>query len=185
MSEQRVFTNARLFTGVDGEVLDDGSVWVDGAAIRFAGPTSDLRGVNEDVTRIDLGGRFLMPGMTESHAHISYTGNGPTELDKTPVEEAMVHSIDNARLMLGSGFTSAISFGSVHRIDVFLKKAINDGVIPGPRLVASGRAQLAISMYPTSVEELLAVSNAGFLMPPKSTWFEPKLRSGLLVHLFE
>ena len=139
MSEQRVFTNARLFTGVDGEVLDDGSVWVDGAAIRFAGPTSDLRGVNEDVTRIDLGGRFLMPGMTESHAHISYTGNGPTELDKTPVEEAMVHSIDNARLMLGSGFTSAISFGSVHRIDVFLKKAINDGVIPGPRLVASGR----------------------------------------------
>ena len=139
MSEQRVFTNARLFTAVDGEVLDDGSVWVDGAAIRFAGPTSDLRGVNEDVTRIDLGGRFLMPGMTESHAHISYTGNGPTELDKTPVEEAMVHSIDNARLMLGSGFTSAISFGSVHRIDVFLKKAINDGVIPGPRLVASGR----------------------------------------------
>ncbi len=53
------------------------------------------------------------------------------------------------------------------------------------RLVDSGRAELAISMYPTSVEELLAVSNAGLLMPPKSTWFEPKLRSGLLVHLFE
>lgn len=53
------------------------------------------------------------------------------------------------------------------------------------RLVDSGRAELAISMYPTRVEELLAVSNAGLLMPPKSTWFEPKLRSGLLVHLFE
>lgn len=53
------------------------------------------------------------------------------------------------------------------------------------RLVDSGRAALAVSMYPTSVEELLAVSNAGLLMPPKSTWFEPKLRSGLLVHLFE
>ncbi|MXW64999.1 MAG: DUF1015 domain-containing protein [Bacteroidetes bacterium SB0662_bin_6] len=53
------------------------------------------------------------------------------------------------------------------------------------RLVDSGRAKLAISMYPTSVEELLAVSNAGLLMPPKSTWFEPKLRSGLLVHLFD
>ena len=139
MTKQCVFTNARLFTGVDGEVFEGGSVWFEGANIRFAGPTSDLRGVNDEVTRIDLGGRFLMPGMTESHAHISYTGNGPTELDKTPVEQAMVHSIDNARLMLGSGFTSAISFGSVHRIDVYLKRAIEEGRIPGPRLVASGR----------------------------------------------
>ncbi len=53
------------------------------------------------------------------------------------------------------------------------------------QLVDAGRADLAISMYPTSVEELVAVSDAGLLMPPKSTWFEPKLRSGLLVHLFD
>ena len=139
MTRQTVFTNARLFTGIDGEVLEDGSLWLEGTDIRFAGPARDLRGVNDDVKRIDLGGRFLMPGMTESHAHISYTGNGPTELDKTPVEEAMVHSIANARLMLGAGFTSAISFGSVHRIDVYLKRAIDSGVIPGPKLVASGR----------------------------------------------
>ena len=44
---------------------------------------------------------------------------------------------------------------------------------------------VAFSMYPTSIHELLAVSDAGLLMPPKSTWFEPKLRSGLLVHTFE
>ncbi len=50
--------------------------------------------------------------------------------------------------------------------------------------VDSGRAQAAFSMHPTSMEQLLAVSDAGELMPPKSTWFEPKLRSGLLVHLF-
>lgn len=53
------------------------------------------------------------------------------------------------------------------------------------RIVDAGEAELAISMYPTSVDELLAVSDAGLLMPPKSTWFEPKLRSGLLVHLFD
>lgn len=53
------------------------------------------------------------------------------------------------------------------------------------RLVDSGKAQLALSMYPTSIEELVAVSDAGLLMPPKSTWFEPKLRSGLLVHVFD
>ncbi len=41
---------------------------------------------------------------------------------------------------------------------------------------------VAFSMYPTSIEELFAVSDAGKLMPPKSTWFEPKLRSGLFLH---
>ena len=52
------------------------------------------------------------------------------------------------------------------------------------RLVDSGEAEIAFSMFPTSPEELLDVSDAGELMPPKSTWFEPKLRSGLLVHRF-
>ena len=42
--------------------------------------------------------------------------------------------------------------------------------------------EIAFSMYPTSIEELLAVADAGLLMPPKSTWFEPKLRSGLFIH---
>ena len=41
---------------------------------------------------------------------------------------------------------------------------------------------VAFSMYPTSIEELLQVADAGRLMPPKSTWFEPKLRSGLFIH---
>ncbi len=52
------------------------------------------------------------------------------------------------------------------------------------KLVKEGRADVAFSVYPTSMDELFAVSDAGELMPPKSTWFEPKLRSGLLVHLF-
>ncbi len=43
--------------------------------------------------------------------------------------------------------------------------------------------KIAFSMYPTSIEELFQVSDAGKLMPPKSTWFEPKLRSGLFVHM--
>ena len=50
--------------------------------------------------------------------------------------------------------------------------------------VDRGEAELAVSMFPTSIQELVEVSDAGLLMPPKSTWFEPKLRSGLLVHLF-
>ncbi len=51
--------------------------------------------------------------------------------------------------------------------------------------VDTGAAALALAMYPTAIDDLVAVSDAGELMPPKSTWFEPKLASGLLVHLFE
>jgi len=51
------------------------------------------------------------------------------------------------------------------------------------RLVDEGKAAVAFSLYPTTVAELLMVSDANEIMPPKSTWFEPKLRDGLLIHL--
>jgi uncharacterized protein (DUF1015 family) len=50
------------------------------------------------------------------------------------------------------------------------------------QLVDSGRMAVAFSMYPVSLVELMEVSDAGEIMPPKSTWFEPKLRDGLLIH---
>jgi uncharacterized protein (DUF1015 family) len=50
------------------------------------------------------------------------------------------------------------------------------------QLVDSGRMAVAFSMYPVSLVELMDVSDAGEIMPPKSTWFEPKLRDGLLIH---
>jgi len=53
------------------------------------------------------------------------------------------------------------------------------------KLVDSGKWKLAFALYPTTVEQLLAVADANLVMPPKSTWFEPKLRSGMVVHTLE
>jgi uncharacterized protein (DUF1015 family) len=50
------------------------------------------------------------------------------------------------------------------------------------KLVNSGEYACAFSMFPTSIEDLMTIADAGGIMPPKSTWFEPKLRSGLFVH---
>src|SRR6185312_1650053 len=50
------------------------------------------------------------------------------------------------------------------------------------RLVDEGEAAVAFALFPTTMEDLLRVSDAGEIMPPKSTWFEPKLRDGLLIH---
>jgi uncharacterized protein (DUF1015 family) len=61
------------------------------------------------------------------------------------------------------------------------------GGIRGPaelqRLVDSGRYAAAFSMHPVTIEDLMRIADAGGIMPPKSTWFEPKLRDGLLSHL--
>ena len=56
------------------------------------------------------------------------------------------------------------------------------GTLALEQLVDAGRAAVAFSMFPVSVAELMNVSDAGEIMPPKSTWFEPKLRDGLLIH---
>ena len=152
MDKQKIFSNLNLFKGDSNTIYEDASIWVDGNIIKYAGPSSEFTNTSHNIERVDLGGKTVIPGMTESHAHISYTNNGPLELDKTPIEEAMIKTIDNARIMLGSGFTSAISFGSVHRIDVFLRDAINNGQVVGPRLLAGGRDICAIGgnadMYP-------------------------------------
>ncbi len=50
--------------------------------------------------------------------------------------------------------------------------------------VDSGEMAVAFAMYPVSLEEIMKVADAGLVMPPKSTWFEPKLGSGLFVHRF-
>jgi len=51
--------------------------------------------------------------------------------------------------------------------------------------IDSGEMAVAFSLYPTGMEDLMAVADAGEVMPPKSTWFEPKLADGLVSHLLD
>lgn len=133
-----LITNCRLFTGVDESVVDDGVVVIEGEHIAFAGAASQAPD-SDDAEVIDVGAKFVMPGMTESHVHLSYANAHPSQLDRQPTPVAMLDAVDNARTLLSMGFTSAISFGSAQGIDVHLRDAINSGRIPGPRLAASER----------------------------------------------
>jgi uncharacterized protein (DUF1015 family) len=58
------------------------------------------------------------------------------------------------------------------------------GIAELEKRVDAGAFSVALHLYPTQIGQLFAVSDAGLLMPPKSTWFEPKLRSGLFIHTF-
>jgi uncharacterized protein (DUF1015 family) len=59
------------------------------------------------------------------------------------------------------------------------------GLVELEKRVNSGEMKVAFAMYPTSVNELMSIADAGKIMPPKSTWFEPKLRDGLFVHFLD
>ncbi len=134
-----ILTNARVFTAKDESVIESGAVWVSGNVIRYAGAQSQMPAAPAGYERIDAKGKFVMPGMTETHAHLSFADASPFAIGATPVEEATITAVNNASLMLASGFTSAISFGSTYKIDVALRDAINAGRIAGPRLLAAGR----------------------------------------------
>ncbi len=134
-----ILTNARVFTAKDESVIESGAVWVSGNVIRYAGAQSQMPAAPAGCERIDAKGKFVMPGMTETHAHLSFADASPFAIGATPVEEATITAVNNASLMLASGFTSAISFGSTYKIDVALRDAINAGRIAGPRLLAAGR----------------------------------------------
>ena len=83
----------------------------------------------------------VLPGLVEAHFHPTYFNVAALEdLDiKYPIEYITILAAANARLALECGYTSARSGGSLHNIDVWLKKAIDEGITNGPRLAASGR----------------------------------------------
>lgn len=98
-----------------------------------------------------------------------------------PADESRAASLDVA-LLQRAVLEDLLKIGDVRsdkRID-FIGGARGTAALE--EAVNSGRAAVAFSLYPVSVDDLIAVSDAGGIMPPKSTWFEPKLRDGLLIH---
>ena len=136
---QQVLTNARVFTALDSTVIEDGGIIIEGNRITYAGDRTNMPAKAQDAILHDLGGRFVMPGMTETHAHLSFADASPFAIGETMVEDATITAVKNSRLMLASGFTSAVSFGSTYQIDIALRAAINAGRVIGPRLLAAGR----------------------------------------------
>ncbi|MGY8852898.1 MAG: amidohydrolase family protein [Pseudomonadales bacterium] len=134
-----LYTHATVFPATDESVISDGAVWVCDGLIRYAGPMQAMPEIPQGSLLVDANGKFLMPGMTETHAHLSFADASPFAIGDTSVEDATITAVGNAAKMLTAGFTSAVSFGSTYKIDVALRGAIESGRIIGPRLLAAGR----------------------------------------------
>jgi imidazolonepropionase-like amidohydrolase len=138
---QTVIANGQLVDGTGAAAITDAVVVVKDGRIAYAGPARGAPVIPPDVKRIDARGGTIMPGLVEAHFHATYFNVADlADLDiKYPVEYVTILAACNAQLALECGYTAARSGGSLHNIDVWLKKAIEDDLIPGPRLAASGR----------------------------------------------
>src|SRR3954463_7893509 len=133
--------NGQLVDGNGGPPVRDAAVVIEDGKIAYAGPAVRVPEVPPDAKRIDASGGTIMSGLVEAHFHPTYFNVAALEdLDiKYPVEYVTLLAAVNAKLVLECGYTAARSGGSLFNVDVWLKKAIENDLIPGPRLASSGR----------------------------------------------
>ncbi|HEY7427082.1 MAG TPA: amidohydrolase family protein, partial [Gemmataceae bacterium] len=136
-----VILNGQLIDGTGAPPVADAALVIHDGRIAFAGPVRDSPPLPPEAVRLDARGGTIMPGLVEAHFHATYFNVAALEdLDlKYPVEYVTLLAAANARLALECGYTAARSGGSLFNIDVWLKKAIENGIVAGPRLAASGR----------------------------------------------
>jgi len=127
-----VFTNLRLFDGVSAQLRDGLNVRVEGNRITDIFPAGDALG---DVDRIDCGGKVLMPGLIDAHWHSTLCGI--SEMAAMTADIAYVHLVAarEAQNTLMRGFTSVRDAGGP---SFALKRAIDEGLVHGPRIYPSG-----------------------------------------------
>jgi imidazolonepropionase-like amidohydrolase len=136
-----VISNGQLVDGTGAAPLANAAVVIRDGRIVYAGDAAGAPQVELEAARIDACGGTIMPGLVEAHFHPTYFNVANLEdLDiKYPVEYVTLLAATNARLALDCGYTAARSGGSLFNIDFWLKRAIEDDLLPGPRLAASGR----------------------------------------------
>ncbi|HTO84583.1 MAG TPA: amidohydrolase family protein [Methylomirabilota bacterium] len=135
--ERILFTNVSVIDGT-ADAAYAADVLVEGDRIAAIERVPRRLAANGAQT-VDGSGATLMPGLIEAHAHLSFTNNKELEeFPRIPVEEHVIACIENAKLLLDQGFTSCFSAAAAKpRLDVVLKRAIDTGRIPGPRLKAA------------------------------------------------
>lgn len=136
-----VIQGGKLIDGTGKPPIDSSVIIVSDGRILYVGSLASMPTAPAGAKFIDATGQTVMPGLVEAHFHPTYFNVANLEdLDiKYPVEFVTLLAAANAKLALECGYTSARSGGSLFNIDVWLKKAIEEDVTPGPRLAASGR----------------------------------------------
>jgi imidazolonepropionase-like amidohydrolase len=129
---------ARLIVG-DGTQIESPVVVITGERITTVGPAAQVR-MPSGAKVIDLAGYTLMPGFFDMHTHVTSIDNDGGDLSvlKETAAHGAIYAVINAKKTLDAGFTTIREAGSTDYVDVAVRDAVNRGLIPGPRIHASG-----------------------------------------------
>lgn len=132
-----LITNSNLVDVIDGKFLKDQTIVVQGNKIIYVGQKKNAPEGNWK--SIDLKGATLLPGLSDSHVHLTSNANdhGYRRLAVSTPRSA-INGVKNANKTLLAGFTSVRNLGAPGYADIALKEAIDDGTVIGPRIIASG-----------------------------------------------
>jgi imidazolonepropionase-like amidohydrolase len=155
LAEPVLVKAAHVIDGVADKPRDGAAVLVDGGKIAAVGPADDLARAHPGARVIDLGGATLLPGLIDAHTHVFLDddisdGAYDAQLLKDSIPYRAVHAAASAGKALRYGFTSIRDLeteGAMYA-DVDVKRAIDNGVVPGPRMQVATRALATTGSYP-------------------------------------
>ncbi|HBY94374.1 MAG: amidohydrolase family protein [Ardenticatenaceae bacterium] len=130
-----------LIDGTGRDPIPNGAVLIEDDRIRAVGPVEALD-FPQDIEEIDLSDQTVLPGLVDAHSHCVLRGERRTlsQQNTDPLPRMTLRAANNVRADLLSGVTTMRTLGDPHYIDVMLRDAINEGEVPGPRLLVSGPA---------------------------------------------
>lgn len=136
-----ILNNVTLFDGTGAPPRPQMRVEVEGNRITVVGPALSPGRRPEGANLIDLDGAFLLPGLIDLHVHLVWSGG--TDPVKTTREDGhdmtLIRAVENARRSLMAGITTVRDLGSMNDMALTVAKAVDRGVVPGPRIIASGQ----------------------------------------------
>ncbi len=130
---------ARVFDGVSEHAIEDGAVLVEGGRILSVGPAADLP-TGAEIT--NLGDVTLLPGLIDAHVHLVWSASAePHEVvERESRALTALRCANNAALHLRAGVTTVRDVGATDGLSIDVARAVGLGVLPGPRVIAAGRA---------------------------------------------
>jgi imidazolonepropionase-like amidohydrolase len=133
-----IITGGQIFDGVHGDVITRGDIRIENGVITAVGPGVAGR----DATVIDAAGAFVMPGLMDCHVHLlsSSAPDFATRGLKELIPYTAIRGAANARIMLEAGFTTVRDVGAMGFGNIALRQAIDEGLVPGPHVVAAGHS---------------------------------------------
>lgn len=129
----------RVIDGISDEPLQNAAVLVEDGQIVSVGPEGNL---SEDIEVVDLGDATLLPGLIDAHVHLVWSASAEPHavVESEPRAVTALRCADNMKKHLEAGVTTVRDVGSTDGMAIDISQAVRLGVLPGPRVVASGRS---------------------------------------------